>query len=193
MNQLVELQVNGQAYPVVVEGRTRLLDALRDKCRLTGAKEGCSTGDCGACTVLLDGQPVTSCMVVAASAAGKQIQTIEGVASGGELHPVQTAFMECGALQCGICTPGMIMTSIALLREKPSPTRDEVRFGLQGNLCRCTGYDKIVDAVQAAAHVMAGASGEGHAAGTEQVTDTNPALSGPRQADATGGRAPGAR
>jgi len=193
VNKLIDLLVNGQTYPVAVEGRTRLLDALRDKCQLTGAKEGCSTGDCGACTVLVDGQPVTSCLVVAASVAGKQITTIEGVAKGNQLHPVQQAFMECGALQCGICTPGMIMTSIALLREKPNPTRDEVRFGLQGNLCRCTGYGKIVDAVQAAAGRMeASGSGNGHASGTQDVTDTNPALAGPRQADATGGRAPGA-
>jgi aerobic carbon-monoxide dehydrogenase small subunit len=155
MRELVDLQVNGEAYPIVVEGRTRLLDALRDKCLLTGAKEGCSTGDCGACTVLLDGKPVTSCLVFAASAAGRKITTIEGVAKGPELHPVQTAFMQCGGLQCGICTPGMIMTSIALLEENPKPSRDEVRFGLQGNLCRCTGYDKIVDAVQAAGEAMA--------------------------------------
>jgi aerobic carbon-monoxide dehydrogenase small subunit len=154
MNQLITLDVNDESYPIVVEGRTRLLDALRDKCLLTGAKEGCSTGDCGACTVMVDGQPVTSCLVVAASAQGKKITTIEGVAQGTELHPVQKAFMECGALQCGICTPGMIITSIALLKEKPKPTRDEIRFGLQGNLCRCTGYDKIVDAVEQAAEMM---------------------------------------
>jgi aerobic carbon-monoxide dehydrogenase small subunit len=153
---LIELTVNGQPYPIDVEGRTRLLDALRDKCLLTGTKEGCSTGDCGACTVLLDGQPVTSCLVLAASAAGKEISTIEGVAKGEDLHPVQEAFMECGALQCGICTPGMIMTSIALLNENPSPSRDEIRFGLQGNICRCTGYDKIVDAVEVAAKAMDG-------------------------------------
>ena len=154
MNQLITLDVNGQSYPVPAEGRTRLLDALRDKCLLTGAKEGCSTGDCGACTVLMDGQPVTSCLVVAASAQGRKITTVEGVAKGQELHPVQRAFMECGALQCGICTPGMIMTSIALLNENPSPSREEIRFGLQGNLCRCTGYDKIVDAVEQAAVYM---------------------------------------
>ena len=154
MNQLVTLDVNDESYPIVVEGRTRLLDALRDKCLLTGAKEGCSTGDCGACTVMLDGQPVTSCMVLAASAQGKKVTTIEGVAKGSELHPVQKAFMECGALQCGICTPGMIMTSIALLNENPKPSRDEIRFGLQGNLCRCTGYDKIVDAVEQAAQML---------------------------------------
>jgi carbon-monoxide dehydrogenase small subunit len=154
MTQLITLDVNGQSYPVPVEGRTRLLDALRDKCLLTGAKEGCSTGDCGACTVIVDGQPITSCLMVAASAQGRKITTVEGVAQGQTLHPVQRAFMECGALQCGICTPGMIMTSIALLKENPSPSRDEIRFGLQGNLCRCTGYDKIVDAVEQAAVYM---------------------------------------
>jgi carbon-monoxide dehydrogenase small subunit len=154
MNQLITLDVNGQSYPIVVEGRTRLLDALRDKCMLTGAKEGCSTGDCGACTVMMDGQPVTSCLVVAASAQGRKVTTVEGVAKGQELHPVQRAFMECGALQCGICTPGMIMTSIAILNENPNPSREEIRFGLQGNLCRCTGYDKIVDAVEKAAAYM---------------------------------------
>ena len=151
MRTLIELNVNNETYPIDVEGRTRLLDALRDKCLLTGAKEGCSTGDCGACTVHLDGQPVTSCLVLAASTVGHKIVTIEGVADGEELHPVQKAFMECGGLQCGICTPGMIMTSIAFLKENPSPTRDEIRDGLQGNICRCTGCDKIVDAVQAAA------------------------------------------
>jgi len=153
---LIELNVNNESYPIDVEGRTRLLDALRDKCLLTGAKEGCSTGDCGACTVHLDGQPVTSCLVLAASTVGHKIVTIEGVADGEELHPVQKAFMECGGLQCGICTPGMIMTSIAFLKENPSPTRDEIRDGLQGNICRCTGYDKIVDAVEAAAREMQG-------------------------------------
>ncbi|HVG97438.1 MAG TPA: (2Fe-2S)-binding protein [Chloroflexota bacterium] len=159
MRTLIELNVNNESYPIDVEGRTRLLDALRDKCLLTGAKEGCSTGDCGACTVHLDGQPVTSCLVLAASTVGHKIVTIEGVADGEELHPVQKAFMECGGLQCGICTPGMIMTSIAFLKENPSPTRDEIRDGLQGNICRCTGYDKIVDAVQAAALELDGKAG----------------------------------
>jgi len=156
---LIELNVNNESYPIDVEGSTRLLDALRDKCLLTGAKEGCSTGDCGACTVHLDGQPVTSCLVLAASTVGHKIVTIEGVADGEQLHPVQKAFMECGGLQCGICTPGMIMTSIAFLKENPSPTRDEIRDGLQGNICRCTGYDKIVDAVQAAALELDGKAG----------------------------------
>jgi carbon-monoxide dehydrogenase small subunit len=190
VRQLIELTVNGQPYPIDVEGRTRLLDALRDKCLLTGAKEGCSTGDCGACTVLLDGKPVTSCLVLAASAAGRQVTTIEGVADGNTLHPVQRAFMDHGGLQCGICTPGMIMTSIALLEENPNPTRDEVRFGLQGNLCRCTGYDKIVNAVQSAAREM----NEGDGTRARRFAPVpNPAMAGVQQADATGGMAPGAR
>ena len=158
MRQFIELRVNGQRYPIEVEGRTRLLDALRDKCFLTGTKEGCSTGDCGACTVLLDGKPVTSCLVLAASAVGREITTIEGIGRDGDLHPVQKAFMQLGGLQCGICTPGMIMTSVALLEEQAAPTRDEIRFGLQGNLCRCTGYDKIVRAVLDAAPANGGRS-----------------------------------
>ncbi len=164
MRQLIELTVNGQRYPIEVEARTRLLDAIRDQCLLTGTKEGCSTGDCGACTVLLDGKPVTSCLVLAMSATGKQITTIEGLSDGTQLHPVQRAFMECGALQCGICTPGMIMTSVALLAENPRPTREEIRVGLQGNLCRCTGYDKIVDAVELAARELAGTAAHGSSA-----------------------------
>ena len=190
MRQFIDLTVNGEQYPIDVEGRTRLLDALRDKCLLTGPKEGCSTGDCGACTVLLDGSPVTSCLVLAASAQGKQITTIEGVAKGGELHRVQKAFIELGGLQCGICTPGMIMTSIALLNENPQPTRDEIRYGLQGNLCRCTGYGKIVDAVEKAANEMAGARPRSR---RREQTGGNQAMAGVLQADSTGGRAPGAR
>lgn len=190
MRTLIELTVNGQPYPIDVEGRTRLLDALREKCFLTGAKEGCSTGDCGACTVLLNGQPVTSCLVLAGSAVGQEITTIEGVSAGEDLHPVQEAFMSSGALQCGICTPGMILTSIALLNENRNPTRDQIRFGLQGNLCRCTGYDKIVDAVQEAAKDMA-SRGNGHHMEVKTEPDTNPSMVGPEQADATGGAAPG--
>jgi carbon-monoxide dehydrogenase small subunit len=140
--------------------------------------------------VLLDGKPVTSCLVVAMSAADKEITTIEGVGSADELHPVQKAFMQEGGLQCGICTPGMIMTSVALLEENPNPSRDEIRFGLQGNLCRCTGYDMIVNAVQAAAREMSGEAG----ARVRRFVDTgNPSMIGVQQADATGGMAPGAR
>jgi aerobic carbon-monoxide dehydrogenase small subunit len=156
---LIELNVNNETYPIDVEGRTRLLDALRDKCLLTGAKEGCSTGDCGACTVHLDGQPVTSCLVLAASTVGHKIVTIEGVADGEELHPVQKAFMECGGLQCGICTPGMIMSAVALLERNAQPSEDEIRYAIAGNLCRCTGYDKIVRAVEVAAERVREAQG----------------------------------
>jgi aerobic carbon-monoxide dehydrogenase small subunit len=148
---LIELTVNKQPYPIDVEGRTRLLDALRDKCLLTGAKEGCSTGDCGACTVLLDGRPVTSCLLLAPEAEGRQVVTVEGLAQQGKLHPVQQTFVELGGLQCGICTPGMIVSAVALLERNPQPTEDEIRYAIAGNLCRCTGYDKIVRAVEVAA------------------------------------------
>jgi carbon-monoxide dehydrogenase small subunit len=140
-----------------VEGRTRLLDAIREQCDLNGAKEGCSTGDCGACTVLVDGKPVTSCMAFAAAMQGRELTTIEGLAEGSRLHPVQEAFIEFGGLQCGICTPGMILSAKALLDENPHPSKDEIRFALAGNLCRCTGYQKIVEAVvKASERVAAG-------------------------------------
>ncbi|HEX5417561.1 MAG TPA: (2Fe-2S)-binding protein [Chloroflexota bacterium] len=150
MKMPITLRINGEDYDIVVEGRTRLLDAIREQCELTGAKEGCSTGDCGACTVLLDGKPITSCMCFAATAQGKEITTIEGLAQHGELTPVQEAFIDRGGLQCGICTPGMILSATALLAENPKPSKDEIRFALAGNLCRCTGYQKIVEAVVAA-------------------------------------------
>jgi carbon-monoxide dehydrogenase small subunit len=150
MKMPITLRINGEDYDIVVEGRTRLLDAIREQCELTGAKEGCSTGDCGACTVLLDGKPITSCMCFAASAQDKEITTIEGLARNGQLTPVQEAFIDRGGLQCGICTPGMILSATALLAENPKPSKDEIRFALAGNLCRCTGYQKIVEAVVAA-------------------------------------------
>ena len=148
------LIVNGTDYEVTVEPRERLLDVIRYKIGLTGTKEGCGTADCGACTVLLDGKPITSCMMLGVSAAGCKILTIEGVSGNGILHPVQQCFMEYGGLQCGICTPGFIVASYALLQENPDPTEDEVRYYLAGNLCRCTGYTKIVQGVLAAAERM---------------------------------------
>ena len=160
MRRLITLRVNGERYDVMVESRARLLDVLRDQVGFTGPKEGCGTGDCGACTVLLDGKAVTSCLVLAVSAHGAEITTVEGLVKDGHLHPIQRAFVDHGGLQCGICTPGMIMSTKALLDENPSPTRDEIRFALAGNLCRCTGYDKIVEAVEAAARMLREAAAE---------------------------------
>ncbi|MBX6772161.1 MAG: (2Fe-2S)-binding protein [Chloroflexi bacterium] len=150
MKTPITLRINGQDYEIVVEGRTRLLDAIRDLCDLTGTKEGCATGDCGACTVLMDGQPIASCLTFAMAAQGRELTTIEGLARDGRLHPLQEEFMRHGGLQCGICTPGMILSAKALLDANPRPTREEIRFALAGNLCRCTGYQKIVEAVLAA-------------------------------------------
>jgi carbon-monoxide dehydrogenase small subunit len=143
--------VNGDAREFLCEPGTTLLDALRDEMGLTGSKEGCGSGDCGACTVILDGRMVCSCLVLAGEAEGRQVSTIEGVAEGSELHPVQRKFLEWGALQCGFCTPGFIVAAKALLDREPNPTETEIRYWLAGNLCRCTGYDKIVRAVQDAA------------------------------------------
>jgi carbon-monoxide dehydrogenase small subunit len=157
MKKAITLRVNDQDYDIVVEGRTRLLDAIREQCDLTGAKEGCSTGDCGACTVLVDGKPITSCMTFAAAMEGRELMTIEGVAQNGKLHPVQEAFIEFGGLQCGICTPGMILSAKALLDENAHPSKDEIRFAIAGNLCRCTGYQKIVEAIAQAGERVAAA------------------------------------
>jgi len=148
---LVSTTVNGDAQQFLCDPGESLLDVLRDGLRLTGSKEGCGSGDCGACTVVLDGKMVCSCLVLAAEAEGRQVATIEGVAEGGALHPVQRQFLEHGALQCGFCTPGFIVASKALLDRNPDPSESEVRYWLAGNLCRCTGYDKIVRAVLDAA------------------------------------------
>jgi len=155
MKYQINLTINGDSYDILVEPRKTLLSVLRETIDLTGAKESCSTGDCGACTVLLDGKPVTSCLVLAVSANGKEVTTIEGLASEGELHPIQRAFVEKGAIQCGYCTPGMILTTKVLLDENPNPTEEEIRRYLAGNICRCTGYNKIVDAVTYAAQIFA--------------------------------------
>jgi 4-hydroxybenzoyl-CoA reductase gamma subunit len=147
---LIELRVNGQVRDVVVEPQMTLLEALRERLGLTGTKRGCDMGQCGACTVLLDGQPVRSCLTLATDAQGQEITTIEGLAQSGELHPLQRTFHEHGAIQCGFCTPGMILTAAALLDENPSPTVREVKQAISGNLCRCTGYVKIIEAIMAA-------------------------------------------
>ncbi|MDP2663173.1 MAG: (2Fe-2S)-binding protein [Dehalococcoidia bacterium] len=154
MKHLIKLNVNGQEYEVAVEPNRSLLDVLRDDLELTGTKKGCETGDCGACTVIMDGKPVSSCLVLAVAARDKNILTIEGVAQGGKLHPVQEAFINLGAIQCGYCTPGMILSAKALLEENPHPSEWEVREAIVGNLCRCTGYVKIVKAILAAAEEM---------------------------------------
>lgn len=149
--QTIEVTVNGAKERLDVPASLTLLQMLREKLALTGTKNGCEAGECGACTVLLDGEPVNSCMVLAVEADGRSILTVEGLASDGDLDSLQRAFVEHNAVQCGFCTPGMLMSSYALLRRNPQPTEVEVREALVGNLCRCTGYVRIVDAVQAAA------------------------------------------
>jgi carbon-monoxide dehydrogenase small subunit len=148
----VSTTVNGEPYEVLVEPFCSLLDMLRDSLRLTGTKKGCDEGDCGACTVIIDDKTVTSCMMLALDAQDKAITTVEGLMQDGELHPVQAAFVEHGGVQCGFCTPGLIMSGVGLLRENPNPTEEEVRFAIGGNLCRCTGYSRVVKAILAAAN-----------------------------------------
>ena len=148
MKHIVRFRVNGEQTTVHVEPTKTLLDVLREDLFLTGTKRGCDSGECGACTVLLNGQAVHSCLILAAELDGKDVLTIEGLSKDRkELHPLQKAFIEKGAVQCGFCTPGLIMTAKALLDENPNPTEEEVRYGVSGNLCRCTGYSKIVEAI----------------------------------------------
>ena len=151
----IALTVNGSRHEADVEPRQLLAYFLRNELRLTGASVGCDTSSCGACTVLLDGESVKSCTVFAVQADGSEVTTVEGIAQSGELHPVQQAFHEAHALQCGYCTPGFVMATISLLQENPSPSEGEIRLGLEGNLCRCTGYHNVVRAVQAAARAGA--------------------------------------
>jgi len=153
----VSTSVNGDLVEFLCEAEDTLLDCLRDRLGLTGAKEGCGTGDCGACSVTVDGRLVCSCLMLGAEAGGHQIETIEGVADGDKLHPLQEKFLEHAALQCGVCTPGLIIAAKALLARNPDPSETEVRYWLAGNLCRCTGYDKIIRAVMDAAADMRGA------------------------------------
>ncbi len=149
--QTINLKVNGQPYELAVEPRWTLLETVREQLALTGSKEGCGTGDCGACSMIVDGKLITACLMLAPEADGSEITTIEGMARNGDLHPVQQSFIEAGGVQCGFCTPGMIMAAKALLDGNPRPTLEDVRLGLAGNLCRCTGYAKIYEAVLAAA------------------------------------------
>ena len=150
----IELKINGEVKSVQVEKNWTLLYVLREELGLTAAKCGCNTGDCGACKVIIDGEAVNSCLVLARNAAGKTIETVEGLSDGIHLHPIQQAFIDVGAVQCGYCTPGMVMSAKALLDKNPDPTEAEIRAGISNNLCRCTGYVKIVKAIQLAARRM---------------------------------------
>jgi carbon-monoxide dehydrogenase small subunit len=151
MKKKINVTLNGKEMALEVPAHRLLLDLLRDEIGLTGTKEGCGTGDCGACTVLLNGKPVNSCLIFSGELDGADLVTIEGLKIGPELHPIQKAFMQDGGAQCGYCTPGMLVMAKALLDENPNPTEEEIRFALSGNLCRCTGYAKIIQAVQDAA------------------------------------------
>lgn len=150
MKLAIELNINGDSYDVLVSENNTLLEVLRDKLGLMGTKRGCDLGACGACTVLINGEAYLSCVMLAVDARGKQIVTIEGLAEGGDLHPLQSAFVEKGGLQCGFCTPGMILTAQAIINEEPNLTEEVIKRKMAGNLCRCTGYKKVIEAVQCA-------------------------------------------
>ncbi len=150
MKRAIELSINGDTYDVLVSPNNTLLEVLRDKLGLMGTKRGCDLGACGACTVLINGEAYLSCVMLAVDAGGKDILTIEGLAEGGELHPLQSSFVEKGGLQCGFCTPGMILTAKAILNEEENPTENVIKRKMAGNLCRCTGYKKVVEAVMSA-------------------------------------------
>jgi aerobic carbon-monoxide dehydrogenase small subunit len=151
MKSLLTCTVNGEQHSVLVDPRDTLLELLRDRIGLTGTKEGCGNGNCGTCTVLLDGAPVNACLVLAMEAAEQEVLTIEGLASRGELHPLQSALVEVGGTQCGFCTPGIVLSAKALLDDNPAPSEQDIRQAIAGNLCRCTGYNKIIDAIAAVA------------------------------------------
>lgn len=165
------MKINGRDVQVTIPPNLRLIDLLRDVLQLTGTKEGCGEGDCGACTVLLDGTPVNSCLVMAMEVAGHEVITIEGVGTTQELHPIQQAFLDHGAVQCGYCTPGMVLAAKALMDANPAPTREEIRVAISGNLCRCTGYSKIVDAIESVAGKTAAAA---LASRADAQSDLNP-------------------
>jgi carbon-monoxide dehydrogenase small subunit len=155
MKKLIELTINGEAYELAVEPNATLAEVLRDRLNLTGTKEACGTGECGTCTVLIDGRPILSCLTLAVDCGNQSILTIEGLSAGDKLTPVQQAFHDCGAIQCGFCTPGMVLSTTALLEENPHPSTPDVQKALEGHLCRCTGYNKIIEAVHRAAEQMA--------------------------------------
>ncbi|MDY7037038.1 MAG: (2Fe-2S)-binding protein [Thermodesulfobacteriota bacterium] len=155
MKEFIELTINGEYRELAVEHQTTLIEVLREHLGLTGAKEACGTGECGSCTVLLNGEPALSCLSLAVDCRKRDIITIEGLSDGDKLTPVQQAFLDCGAIQCGFCTPGMVLSSTALLEENPSPSGDDIEKALEGHLCRCTGYNKIIEAVKMAAGKMA--------------------------------------
>jgi aerobic carbon-monoxide dehydrogenase small subunit len=156
MKSIIKLIVNGESVEAAVDPNQTLLQFLREDLGLTGTKHGCGLGDCGACTVILNGQPVNSCLVLAVQSNGSEVLTVEGLAENGKLHPIQQSFVDKGAIQCGFCTPGMILSAKALLDENPRPTELEIRTAISGNLCRCTGYQKIVEAIQATAEAHQG-------------------------------------
>ena len=156
MQQEIELKVNGETYQTLIESHRTLLEVLRENLGMTGSKEMCNKGDCGGCTVIMDGKPVLSCLTLAIEAEGREIVTIEGLSDGFELHPIQQTFVDHGAIQCGYCTPGFIMSAKALLDRNPNPTEDEIKEGISNNLCRCTGYVQIIDAIDAAASAEGG-------------------------------------
>jgi len=152
----IEVTVNGVRHKLRVKPWDTLLDVIRDQLGLTGTKEGCGLGECGACTVMMDGKTVNSCLVLAPEADGKEIMTVEGLAKEDKLHPIQEAFIECGGLQCGFCTPGMVISTKALLDENPDPSEEEIRRGIAGNFCRCTGYTKIFESIKVASRKLRG-------------------------------------
>ena len=159
MKTPLKITVNGEAREFLVEPYSSLLDALRDELHLTGTKKGCDEGDCGACTVLLNGKPVTSCLILAHGTHDTQVTTIEGLAGPEGLHPVQQAFVTYGGLQCGFCTPGLVMSAVGMLQQNPEPTEDDVKYAIGGNLCRCTGYTKVIESIMAAAQEIRNANG----------------------------------
>lgn len=152
----IKLRVNGEEQEILFHSYKTLLEVLREELNLTGTKHGCELGECGACAVLVDGEPVLSCLTLALECEGRSIETVEGLAQGTKLHPLQAAFADCGGSQCGYCTPGMLMTAKALLEAEPDPSRERIREAISGNLCRCTGYQQIVDAIERAAAEMRG-------------------------------------